>query len=62
MKNVLYFIMGITIISMFVIDILYYQQPTGRIAVLILAVIGLTSWMILMYLEDNEKTKEDEEL
>ena len=62
MKNVLYFIMGITIILMFVIDMLYYQHSTGRIAVLILAVIGLTSWMIVMYLEYNEKTKEDEEL
>ena len=62
MKNVLYFIMGITIILMFVIDMLYYQELTGIIAVLLCAVIGLISWMMVMYLEDNEKTKEDEEL
>lgn len=35
--------------------ILYYEQPTGRITMVIAAIIAIVSFTISDYLEDNEE-------
>ena len=35
--------------------ILYYEQPTGRITIVIAAIIAIVSFTISDYLEDNEE-------
>lgn len=62
MEKVAYLLTAICIILIFVIDVLYYQQPAGRILICVLGFIVLLSALILSYLDKDNEYEEDEEL
>ena len=47
MKKVMSIMLAISILLIFVVDLLFYQQPIGRMFIVILSIVGLISGIII---------------
>ena len=62
MKKIAFILIVVSLISIFVLDIIFYQQEACRIFVVILAIIGIISGLIIDYKNHDDDNYDEDEL